>query len=165
VSVVHRPLHAETGGPISLPVTGFDVSFETTVDVRYSDIDAMGHVNNAAYATYFEQARMDYFEHLLDTDLSQEGAVLATISIDYERPIELQHAPVSVAIDVPRVGTSSIPMTYEVTRADGELAATGETVQVAFDRETERPYPLPDAWREAIVEFHGLDVENNQPAE
>lgn len=141
------------------------MSFETTVDVRYSDIDAMGHVNNAVYATYFEQARRDYFDRLLGADLSREGAVLATISIDYERPIELRHAPVTVAIEVPRVGTSSIPMSYEVTRGDGELAATGETVQVAYDRDAGEPYPLPEEWRETIVEYHGLDPDANRPVE
>ena len=141
------------------------MSFETTVDVRYSDIDAMGHVNNAVYATYFEQARMDYFDHLLGADLAREGAVLATISVDYERPIELRHAPVTVAIEVPHVGTSSIPMSYEMTRGDGELAATGETVQVAYDRDAAEPYPLPEEWREAIVEYHGLDPDANRPAE
>lgn len=137
--------------------------FETTVGVRYRDIDAMGHVNNAVYASYFEQARVDYFHDLIDADLSRMGAVLATISIDYERPIELHHGPVSVAIDVPRLGTSSIPMRYELTRADGELAATGETVQVAFDREAGEPQPLPREWREAIVEYHGLESENVAP--
>lgn len=131
--------------------------FETTVPVRYNDIDAMGHVNNAVYATYFEQARMDYFHELLEADLSKEGAVLATIAIDYERPIELDEGPVTVTIDVPKVGTSSLPMTYELFTADGELAATGETVQVAFDRDANEPYPLPDEWRERILEFHDLE--------
>lgn len=131
--------------------------FETTVDVRYSDIDAMGHVNNAVYATYFEQGRMDYFEELLEADLSQEGAVLAALSVDYLRPIELDHGPVTVSIDVPRVGTTSLPMEYELYRADGELAATGETVQVAFDRDAGEPYPLPDEWRETILSFHDID--------
>lgn len=139
--------------------------FETTVPVRYSDIDAMGHVNNAVYVTYFEQGRIDYFEQLLDADLSKEGAVIATLSVDYHRPVELDEGPVTVAIDVPRVGTSSLPMEYELRTADGELAATGETVQVAFDRDAGESYPLPDEWREAIVEFHGLDPAESQRRE
>lgn len=133
------------------------VPFETTVDLRYRDIDAMGHVNNAVYASVLEQARVEYFDSLLESDLSREGAVLASLSIEYERPIELQDGPVTVAIDVPRVGTSSVPMRYELRRADGERAATAETVQVAYDREAGSSVPLPDAWREAIVEYHDLE--------
>ena len=132
------------------------MTFETTIDVRYRDIDAMGHVNNAVYASYLEQARIDYFQHLLGVDLSSVGVVLASLSIDYERPIELPDGPVRVELDVPRIGDSSIPMEYELYRADGELVATGETVQVAFDKEAQKPTSIPEPWREAITEFHDL---------
>lgn len=132
------------------------VPFETTVDLRYRDIDAMGHVNNAVYASLLEQARADYFDVVFGSDLSREGSVLASLSIEYERPIELRDGPVTITIDVPRVGTSSVPMTYELHRSDGERAATAETVQVAYDREAGSSVPLPDAWRVAIVDYHGL---------
>ena len=142
---------------ISRPPHRRSVSFETTVDVRYRDIDAMGHVNNAVYATYLETARLHYFRELLNRDMGREGAVLANLTIDYLRPIEMEHDPVTVAIDVPRVGNSSLPMEYEVVRADGELAATAETVQVAYDREKAEPYRIPDGWRETIQAYHGID--------
>jgi acyl-CoA thioester hydrolase len=132
------------------------VTFETTIGVRYRDIDAMGHVNNAVYASYLEQARIDYFHDLLGVDLSTVGAVLASLSVDYERSIELQDGPVRVELDVPRLGDSSIPMEYALYRADGALAATGETVQVVFDKEAQASTSIPESWREAITEFHDL---------
>ncbi|MFB6221696.1 MAG: acyl-CoA thioesterase, partial [Halolamina sp.] len=128
------------------------MTFETTIGVRYRDIDAMGHVNNAVYASYLEQARIDYFNDLLGVDLSAVGAVLATLELDYERPIELQDGPVTVELDVPRIGDASLPMEYELYRDDGKLAATGETVQVAFDKKEQEPTSIPDPWRDAIVE-------------
>ncbi|WP_049980482.1 acyl-CoA thioesterase [Halolamina rubra] len=132
------------------------MSYETTLDVRFRDIDAMGHVNNAVYATYAEQARADYFDDVLDQDLSAVSSVLARIEIDYHRPIELDDGPVTVAVSVPRLGESSLPMGYEIRTADGELAASIESVQVAYDRDAGESVPLPDAWRETISEYHEL---------
>ncbi|NHX36223.1 MULTISPECIES: acyl-CoA thioesterase [Halolamina] len=132
------------------------MSYETSLDVRFRDIDAMGHVNNAVYATYAEQARADYFADVLDQDLSEVSSVLARIEIDYHRPIELGDGPVTVAVSVPRLGESSLPMEYEIRTAEGELAASVESVQVAYDREAGESVPLPDAWREAIAAYHEL---------
>ena len=132
------------------------MSYETTIGVRFRDIDAMGHVNNAVYATYAEQARADYFEDVLDQDLSSISSVLARIEIDYHLPVELDDGPVTVEVSVPRLGESSLPMEYEIRTADGDLAASVESVQVAYDREAGESVPLPDAWRETISAYHEL---------
>jgi len=130
--------------------------YETTVGVRFRDIDAMGHVNNAVYATYAEQARVDYFEEVLDEDLSSIGSVLARIEIDYRRPIELDDGPLTIAVDVPRLGESSLPMEYDILTADGNVAASIESVQVAYDSAAGESVPLPEEWRRAIETFHDL---------
>ncbi|WP_128476147.1 acyl-CoA thioesterase [Halorussus pelagicus] len=131
-----------------------DYSFTHDVDVRYRDLDTMEHVNNAVYANYFEQARVAYFEEVLDVPLREIESVLASLEIDFRRPVEIDH-DVTVAMRVPELGESSMPMEYEV-RADGEVAATGETVQVAVDRETKSSRPIPESWREDIRAFEGL---------
>ena len=131
-----------------------DYSFVAAVDVRFRDIDAMGHVNNAVYATYLEEARTAYFDEVLDASLADVDTVLANVALEFRRPIELGDV-VTVAVRVPELGRSSIPMEYEV-RADGEVAATGEAVQVAVDRETGESRPIPDEWREKIESFEGL---------
>ena len=64
-------------------------AYTVDIDVRFRDIDALGHVNNAVYATYIEQARTRYFRDVLDVDISQSSNVLASLSIDFRRPIEL----------------------------------------------------------------------------
>jgi acyl-CoA thioester hydrolase len=129
-------------------------TYTTEVPVRFRDIDAMGHVNNAVYATYLEQARTDYFRDVLSADLSDVATVLASMSIQFRRPVELGDGAVAVEIDVPRLGESSVPMTYEV-RTGGDVVAEAESVQVAVDDEG-ASRPIPAAYREAIEAYHGL---------
>jgi acyl-CoA thioester hydrolase len=126
-----------------------EYEFETEFRVRFRDIDAMGHVNNAVYSTYLEQARADYFREVVGESLSEVGSVLASIAIEFRAPVEGDDV-VTVALTVPELGTASIPMQYEIRREDGSVAATAETVQVAYDREAGESRPIPDAWREAI---------------
>lgn len=127
-----------------------DYSYETTVDVRLRDIDFMGHVNNAIYATYLEQAREDYFIDVLDVSLVETNTVLVSLELEYVRPIEADD-DVTVALRVPELGTSSLPMAYEI-RADGERAATARTVQVLSDPESGTSRPIPSEWRTRIEE-------------
>lgn len=131
-----------------------DYSFTAEVDVRFRDLDTMGHVNNAVYATYLEEARVAYFEKVLDASLHEVDTVLANVELEFRRPVELDDE-VTVAVRIPELGESSIPMEYEV-RADGEVAATGEAVQVVVNRESGSSRAIPAEWREAIEAFEGL---------
>ncbi len=138
--------------------------FETEVPVRYTDVDTYGHVNNATYATYLEEARIDYLEAVLGDEArslaadSAEGdgvgIVVASLELDYRHSVGLVET-VTVGVRVPRLGESSFPIEYEV-RSDGEVAATGETTMVAYDRAANASRPLPDAWRERIASFEGF---------
>jgi acyl-CoA thioester hydrolase len=130
-------------------------NFTTDVGVRYSDIDSMGHVNNAVYATYCEQARMEYLAEVLGVSGADPGMVLAHLELDYERPIVLED-DVTVAVAVTAVGRSSFQMLHEV-RANDDVAASATSTQVVVDPETKKPTPIPDEWRRQLVEFEGLD--------
>lgn len=125
-----------------------DCSYETTVDVRLRDIDFMGHVNNATYATYLEQAREDFFRDVLDISLVETNTVLVHLEIDYTKPIEADDT-VTIALRVPELGESSMPIEYEI-RANGVQAATAHTVQVLADPETGESQSIPPAWRTRI---------------
>lgn len=129
-------------------------TYTTEIPVRFRDIDAMGHVNNAVYATYLEQARTDYFRDVLEADLSTVATVLASVSIQFRRPVELADGAVTVEIDVPELGRSSVPMTYEIRTGD-EVVAEAESVQVAVDDDGSSR-PIPDEYREAIETYHGI---------
>lgn len=126
---------------------------EVELPVRYRDIDSLGHVNNAVYLTYLEQARVEYVRDVFGTESPDSGFVVVHVSVDYERPIELDDRVV-VALGVTGIGTASVTMDYEI-RADGNLAATAETVIVAVDDGTGEPAPIPDVWRERIAAHEG----------
>ncbi|MFB6161378.1 MAG: acyl-CoA thioesterase [Haloferacaceae archaeon] len=125
----------------------FEPDYVTDLQVRFRDIDAMGHVNNAVYATYLEQARADYFADVVGERLHEVATVLVDLTVEYRRPIEWGE-DVTVAVAVSALGESSLPMSYEV-RADGDLAATAETVQVRVDDEGNATR-IEDAWRERM---------------
>ncbi len=129
-------------------------TYTAEIPVRFRDIDAMGHVNNAVYATYLEQARTAYFRDVLEADLSSISTVLASLSMNFRRPVLLEDESVTVEIDVPEVGESSVPMTYEI-RTDEGVVAEAESVQVAVDEEGSSR-PVPDEYRSAIVARHDL---------
>ncbi|WP_418281624.1 acyl-CoA thioesterase [Halorubrum sp. DTA98] len=130
-------------------------TYSTEIEVRFRDIDSMGHVNNAVYATYIEQARARYFGDVLETDLSSISTVLAALSLEFRKPIELSDGTVTVDIDVPELGRSSVPMTYELRTTDG-VAATAESTQVTVDPDSGESRPIPDAYRERIRSYHDL---------
>ena len=125
------------------------------IEVRFADLDPRGHVNNAAYATYLEQTRAGWVDDVIETDLVEIDMVLAHLEIDFDRPIELGH-DVEVALDVASLGRTSIVMDYEVLADDGRAAAA-KTVQVIVDAESGRARELPEAMRERIAEFHGIE--------
>ncbi|WP_336336794.1 acyl-CoA thioesterase [Haloarcula brevis] len=139
------------------------MSFEytTDVEVRYTDIDTYGHVNNATYGTYLEEARIDYLhdvvsadEALLSGGESGTGIVIANLEVDFVRPVHISDA-VTVAVRVPRLGEKSFPFEYEVRTGDG-VAATGETTVLTYDRDAETSRSIPEDWRDAITQFEGL---------
>ena len=129
--------------------------FTTEIEVRFRDLDPMNHVNNAVYVTYLEQARAKYLIDVLDMDIERPNLVVASLSIDYRRPIEWGEA-VSVSVETTELGGSSFEMAYEI-RADGETAATAETVQVTIDPNGDSR-PVPDEWRDRLESFEGADL-------
>lgn len=130
-----------------------EFNYEKEMDVRFRDLDMMGHLNNAVYATYLEQARVEYIEDVVEQPLMEIGAVVADLHLDFERPIDWGD-DVVVAVRADELGTSSIPLEYEI-RVDGDVAATAETLMVTFDPEAGEPRPIPDAWRERIRNHEG----------
>jgi acyl-CoA thioester hydrolase len=125
------------------------------IAVRYGDLDAQGHVNNACYFTYMEEGRLGYWRALglwaagqYFNGLSQ---IVADAACTYQQPIYLGQT-VDVAVRVVRLGTKSLHLEYRLTVA-GQPVALGRTVQVAYDYTAQRSVPIPPAWRQAITAF------------
>lgn len=124
--------------------------FSTPIEVRFRDLDAMGHVNNAVYATYLEQTRAIFYDQVIGQPLHQVDTVLVHLEIDFKRPIEYGENVV-IEMGFERIGTSSITNSYRV-RTDDEIAATAETVQVVID-ESGSASAVPDEWIDRIETF------------
>jgi len=126
------------------------VAHEKRIEIRWRDVDAYRHVNNAVYATYLEECRDEWMDRLLDGVGEPWDWVLARVAIDFRSELRLEHEWVVVRCSLAKVGTSSVTLTEEVRMEDGTLAAGAEAVLVARDRETGRSRPITDPEREAL---------------
>lgn len=139
-----------------------DYKFFHPIVVRYGDLDPQGHVNNAAYLTYLEHARVNYIRHLDLWDgksFLKIGFILARVELDYKAPI-LMTDEVEVGIRTSRLGNKSLDMEYLVREIGaGKVYGIGKTVQVAYDYQTGMTIPLRTNWRETIEKFEGISQE------
>ena len=118
----------------------------TRVEVRWRDLDLLGHLNQSVYHELLEEGRAALFERL---DALQ-AFVLARVELDYRNEVRRDHGPVEVVVRVASVGRSSVTVDHEVLRADGAVAASGSSVLVAWDPDERRSRPLDDAERERL---------------
>ncbi len=116
------------------------------LQVRFGDTDALGHINNAVYASYAELGRIDFIERL---QLPPGGFILARLAIDFRRQVLLSDT-CHITTEVMDLGNTSFTM-RQVLYANDQLAAEFEAVVVWFDYELNRPVRVPDEVRERIA--------------
>jgi len=112
--------------------------------VRWGDLDAFGHVNNATYLIYAQEARYAWSKML--------EMVVARAEVDFIAPIYTGDIYIDVEIWVNKIGTSSFGVTYEMKNGD-EIVAVVKTVQVTVSMDTKKPRPLNDAEREFLNKY------------
>jgi acyl-CoA thioester hydrolase len=118
--------------------------------VRFRDLDPLGHVNNAVFLTYLEQARVAFFSEMgAATGLEDMNMIVARVEIDFKAPVRLGQE-VDVSVRASRFGTKSFDLDYEL-RLEGELVAVAKSVQVAYDYNRREPVPVPAKWREKLA--------------
>ncbi len=130
------------------------------MEVRYGDLDPQGHLNNAKYLTYLEQARVHYFSALglfsKDQSFMDIGVIIADIHIQYRAPL-LWGASVKVSVRTAKIGRKSLTLEQSVLNdATDQLYATGTVILVAYDYHTHQTILVPRTWRERITDFEGL---------
>jgi acyl-CoA thioester hydrolase len=137
-----------------------DFRFFHPIVVRYGDLDPQGHVNNAAFMTYLEHARVAYVRQLGLWDgksFLQIGFILARVELDYKAPIQLIDQ-VEVGVRTSRLGNKSLDMDYLIqSQESGVVYGEGKTVQVAYDYQLGKTIPLQAFWRETIQSYEGLE--------
>lgn len=134
--------------------------FVTPISVRFGDLDTLGHVNNVPYVRYLEEGRGRYFDEVVGVPFEELDTVVADLHVEYRSEITREQT-VEVAVRVTELGTTSVPMEYEIRATDpdsGEttVAAVAETIQVNTDRETGEAAPIPEEWRTNIGEWEGI---------
>ncbi|MFM8621191.1 MAG: acyl-CoA thioesterase [Candidatus Nanopelagicaceae bacterium] len=125
------------------------------LQIRWADLDAFKHINNAAYLVYMQEARADFTwfariargEEPLLADM-----VVARAEVDFISPIHQTGTTLDVEIYIEKISNSSFVMVYEMSQG-GTLRARGKTVQVGVDMETEKARRLRDTEREFLSNY------------
>ena len=118
---------------------------EKRIEIRWRDMDAYRHVNNAVYATYLEECRDEWVESVLGGSGDMWDYVLARVAIDFRHELTQDDDAVIVSCQLDRIGTSSLTLRETVRTLAGVLSVEAEAVLVARDRESGRSRPLnPD---------------------
>ena len=142
-----------------------DFRHRTSVQVRFRDIDAFGHVNNAVVASYVEQARVTYLRDVLDLNpigpQDRMPLILAMIQLEYLSPIFIEDR-LDIGSRVDWVGNTSIGMSHELRAEGGRDLARSSSVLVSYDYAQARPMPVPDDWRTALRAHEDRALERPQ---
>lgn len=117
--------------------------------VRFSDLDGFGHVNNAVFSTYLEQARLAWFgRYDGEEPMPLRDVILARTEIDFRSPLGFGET-VEIGVRPSRLGTKSFELEYEL-RAGGRLVAEAKSVLVGYDYESGRSVEVSERWRRRL---------------
>ncbi len=122
--------------------------FEHPVDVRWRDVDALGHVNHAVFLTYLEEGRDAFFTQTLGGDPLY---VVARIEVDLRAEVRYSDRRVRVRIAVERLGTTSLTTRETILTPSGEAAAQARVVTVRWDAGHRKPVPFSQAERTQLA--------------
>jgi acyl-CoA thioester hydrolase len=138
--------------------------FSHQLEVRFRDCDAMGHVNNAVYLTYLEEARFHHWrasgiaKRALNSAPASDagvpddvaGVIVARVEIDYRRPAKYGDL-LRIDIGVAAIGRTSFTYEYEILDASNAVIATARTVIVRFDYAAGKPVPISEELKAALT--------------
>jgi len=120
-------------------------------------MDAFGHINNVAFLTYLEEARVDMLfvnaGNQVAADRLSSGVVVARHEIDYKAPLVFRPQPIGIDLWVSKLGTSSFTISYEIGDDGGPMYVSARTVLVPYDVDSSRPRRVSDEERSALESF------------
>ncbi len=127
---------------------------EKRIEIRWRDMDAYRHVNNAVYLTYLEEVRDEWLERVLGDPARPWDFVLARVAVDFRRELRQEDDAVVGRCRLDRIGTSSIRTREEIVFLDGAICAEAEAVLVARDIDARASRPLTTQERAAFEAEH-----------
>ncbi len=135
-------------------------NLEIPIQLRFVDLDMMGHVNNAKYLSFIEVSRIHYFKDVLgdSVDWKEKGIILARTEIDYLYPVSLYDS-LYVRIACTELGSKSFVLSYElvIKKAEKEkMVAKASTTMVCYDYVNNKSIEMPVEWRQKIAKFDNL---------
>jgi acyl-CoA thioester hydrolase len=133
--------------------------FETRIDVRFRDLDAMGHVNHAVFFTYFAEGRNRlFFDFFNISDPFNLPIIMAHVSCDYLKPIKL-FTNIMVQMWVQKIGNKSFDLGYSVVDTSDKniIYARGESVQVYYNYNENKPMKIPENLRQELQNYLRLE--------
>ncbi|TSD66854.1 acyl-CoA thioesterase [Inquilinus sp. KBS0705] len=132
-----------------------DYKFKTAITIRFSDIDAVGHVNNAVYLTYFEAARFNYWREVTNLDVKETDIIVGRSEINYLKPVTINDQLLCY-VRVIRIGNSSFDVMHVLTKITDkgeEICTTCKTVCISYDYDTNKSMPIPAEGRRKMIEY------------
>lgn len=138
--------------------------YKTSIPIRFADIDAFGHVNNAVYLTYFEIARSVYWKEIIQWDWNTTGIIIRKNEIEYLKPIVLSDE-IFAYVRTSRIGDSSFDVDYVlVKKVNGseEICTKGTTQCVAYDYSQGKSVKIPGYQRLKMTEFEALNATSRE---
>jgi acyl-CoA thioester hydrolase len=132
-----------------------DYKHRTPIQVRFSDLDFYGHVNNAVYLSYFETGRLHYWKDVIKWDWNHNGIILARSEVNYLKPIK-RGDEIACYVRTTRIGNSSFDVMHvlvKVTPEGEEICTTGKTVCISYDYNVHKPVKIPAEQRERMIAY------------
>jgi acyl-CoA thioester hydrolase len=135
---------------------------EKRIEIRWRDMDAFGHVNNAVFLTYLEECRDELMAEALGAIGTVDDFVLARVAIDFRRSLTQSDDEVIVRCHLTGLGRASVRTREEITLLSGEVAAVADSVMVPVRTGAVGARPISDAEREALQ--RRLELPSDEPA-
>ncbi len=137
-----------------MEIEGIVFNHEAEIQIRFNDIDALGHVNNAVQSGYFDFGRMRYFETLSGGPIQWKkfAMVIASVHTEFEAPIFL-HEKIGVKTRVISLGEKSLTMVQALVDEKGEVKSTSKSVMVAIDFKTGKSTEMQEEIKTMIETF------------
>lgn len=144
-----EPFLAEEAPRAALEKSGTP-RFTAPIQIRFTDVDIFGHVNNVRYFELFQEARIQYLMSLHHRGEMWSHHVVARTDVQYHRQVDFRHPPYDVHCWIAHLGSRSFTVAAELRDGDTVLAAA-QVVMVTFDAETQRSAPMTEVQRQALA--------------
>ncbi len=137
-----------------------EFKFNHPIQIRWKDLDALGHVNNAVFITYFELARGHYMPTACPGwDWHKHMFLIGNVNVDFRKEVRLTTSNPRVLMRTKQIGGKSFVLEYALTserNGDTIIHATGTTTQIMFDMNERKTIAVADWVRESLIDYDGL---------